>query len=350
MREAAMAMAVGRLARLATGEFAVDDMLAQLCDVAAQTMNVRGAAVMGVSSGRSRFVHASDPDLEPVGRLQEALQAGPGPAAIDSGTRVCANSAGDFAGWPAFQLVAGQLGIHTVLALPLASDGRSWGSLDLYWTDGQMYSEQESKRAQLLAEVAVSYLKLAGDRAEARAAEEQLATRVLHDQLTGLPNRGLIHELISHALAIAARHQTSLAVLFVDLDRFKAVNDTYGHLTGDVVLQEVARRLQLTVRSSDTVGRLGGDEFLILCEDRANSNEYMASVASKLADRIHAVLTEPIRIANTELTVSASVGVAVSRDRQSPADLIHAADLAMYQAKARGRVVAVGDELSAVGF
>ena len=132
------------------------------------------------------------------------------------------------------------------------------------------FTDGDRASAQLLANVAVSYLAMAQDRAQSRQAQEQLAKRVLHDQLTGLPNRGLMQELITHALAASDRRGTLVAVLFVDLDRFKPINDTFGHQTGDQVLQVVARRMQEALRAGDTVGRLGGDEFLILCEDIAD--------------------------------------------------------------------------------
>jgi diguanylate cyclase (GGDEF)-like protein/PAS domain S-box-containing protein len=142
------------------------------------------------------------------------------------------------------------------------------------------------------------------DISEQRAEAERLAALALQDPLTGLANRTLLSDRLTHAVNRAKRHQRPLSVLFCDLDRFKAVNDTYGHATGDDLLVEVARRIRRAVRPSDTVARLGGDEFVIICEDLADDT------GESIADRVRAALEEPFRLPAGEVHIGVSIGVA----------------------------------------
>ena len=171
--------------------------------------------------------------------------------------------------------------------------------------------------------------------------EEALAHQALHDALTGLPNRALVTDRLSHALVRSARHGGSgVAVLFLDLDRFKLVNDSLGHAAGDQVLTAVAARLGAAVRDSDTVGRFGGDEFIVVCEDAADGAEVLV-----LAQRLAESLNAPFAIDGGEVFLSVSIGVALSASSESPEELLRDADAAMYRAKERGRArVEVFDE------
>lgn len=328
--------ALGRLAKFATTDFDSQHLLSQLCEAAASALDVDGVGVMAVDLGRTRFIRASHPDAETLERLQEALQTGPSRDAVDAGTSVHCSSFDEMTEfWPDLAAEAARFRIQSVLVLPMLSRGECWGSLDLYWRRPHTLDAREHAAGQLLADVAVGFLVLAADRAQSTVTQQLLATQVLHDQLTGLPNRGLVHELIDHAIAATERHGRSVAVLFVDLDSFKTINDTHGHLAGDLVLQEVARRLRTTVRTGDCVGRLSGDEFLILCEDLAESPESVTVVTGRLAERVGAAIAEPISVFNTMVTVTASIGIAVTDDHPTAAELIHEADTAMYRAKAR---------------
>jgi diguanylate cyclase (GGDEF)-like protein len=154
-----------------------------------------------------------------------------------------------------------------------------------------------------------------------------------HDALTGLPNRTLLLERLRHALSRSLRTDKTIALLFLDLDRFKAINDTWGHEAGDLVLRTIAARIDESLRPFDTVARLGGDEFVVLCEDVDGED-----AALEIAQRLRGSLTRPIDVLGDHLTLSASVGVALPNGVSEDAEeLLHAADTAMYRAKRRGR-------------
>jgi diguanylate cyclase (GGDEF)-like protein/PAS domain S-box-containing protein len=171
------------------------------------------------------------------------------------------------------------------------------------------------------------------DVTDRRELEDELTHQAFTDTLTGLANRALFTDRLAQALARSARHGTAVGVLFVDLDRFKTVNDGLGHAAGDAFLVEAAGRLSGSVRTGDTVARHGGDEFTVLLEDLDDP-----SLADQAADRILSVLHQPVTVNGTELRLSASVGVALSDDElHEPEELMRAADLAMYQAKNSGR-------------
>ncbi len=154
-----------------------------------------------------------------------------------------------------------------------------------------------------------------------------------YDALTGLPNRRLFADRLTQAILSADRNQKTVAICYLDLDGFKAVNDTLGHAAGDELLKEVARRFSKLLRANDTVARLGGDEFVILFSDLVNKEDYKA-----LLDRLLQNLTQPILIGNDAANVSASIGVTLyPNDNCSPEELLSHADVAMYHAKEAGK-------------
>ena len=163
-----------------------------------------------------------------------------------------------------------------------------------------------------------------------KRAEAELAHQATHDPLTGLPNRTLLFDRLEQALRRAVRSPGAVAVLFVDLDRFKVVNDSLGHDRGDELLVAVAERIRACLRPGDTVARFGGDEFVVLCEGLSEGDD-----AVGVAKRLKQALVEPVDAGGQEIYVSASVGVAVAREGTTARELLRDADAAMYDAKAR---------------
>jgi diguanylate cyclase (GGDEF)-like protein/PAS domain S-box-containing protein len=169
------------------------------------------------------------------------------------------------------------------------------------------------------------------DITERKALEDELRRRAFHDVLTGLANRSLFRDRLGHALARAARSARTTAVLYLDLDDFKAVNDRFGHVEGDRLLVAVGERLQAATRAGDTVARLGGDEFAVIVE------ETRPAAAERAAERILGVLAPSFSIGGVELEVRASIGIAIQTSAAEGADeLLRRADIAMYAAKAQG--------------
>ncbi|MCA1247119.1 EAL domain-containing protein [Massilia sp. MS-15] len=161
---------------------------------------------------------------------------------------------------------------------------------------------------------------------------EHLEHEVNHDPLTGLANRNLLWDRLDHAVHLAQRHGAMVAVILVDLDNFKAINDTFGHEAGDVVLKVVARRLQAAVRDSDTVARMSGDEFVLVLVDQPS-----VRFTLRMAERLRQALVMPVAFGGNEIPVGASLGVAVfPQDGTVGAELVRCADMAMYHAKGNG--------------
>ena len=206
--------------------------------------------------------------------------------------------------------------------------------LRIQFDDGMYYDELISASpVRDAAGTIIGAVGAAVDITERKAAEEQILHLALHDPLTGLPNRALFHDRLGHAIARADRRREHVAVMLLDLDQFKEVNDTLGHPVGDALLREVASRLSTVARASDTWARLGGDEF-VLVQEGLRSTDGIAAMAS----RILAVLEAPFHLHEHELYVGGSLGVTVYPDDGDSAErLIRNADVALYRAKAAGR-------------
>ncbi len=170
------------------------------------------------------------------------------------------------------------------------------------------------------------------DVTDRKALEEQLTHQAFHDPLTNLANRALFRDRVEHALARTNREPHTVAVLFLDLDNFKTINDSFGHAAGDRLLVLAAERLQQCLRASDTAARLGGDEFAILIEDAPNSD-----TVTQVAERIAAALQRPFVMGEGEMFINVSIGIANTEGTESAEELLRNADVAMYTAKSRGK-------------
>jgi diguanylate cyclase (GGDEF)-like protein len=230
-----------------------------------------------------------------------------------------------------------------VFTFPLRNGDARLGALDLYRDCAGPLDPGAMTAAQTLADVAAAYLLNAQARADLQDSSDRSRETSRHDALTGLPNRIVLLERLEHAL-LPSRSARMVAVLFADLDHFKAVNDTHGHQVGDELLVAVADRLTKHLRPDDTLARLFGDEFVILCEDLSGRLEVDA-----IAARIGATLGEPFVLSSGEVQMTASIGIALTgRGDHLPEDVLHDADLAMYQAKRKGgarhQVIDLGEQ------
>ncbi len=211
------------------------------------------------------------------------------------------------------------------------SEGRVELEFRLRHDDGS-WRTVEGVISNLLDDPSVGGLVLtAHDVSERQALEDQLTHQAFHDALTGLPNRALLTDRVMHALERARRTGFDLAVLFLDVDDFKTINDSLGHVAGDQLLVEMANRLQGCLRGSDTAARLGGDEFAIVLEE-TDGIEGAARVAARILDAV----APPFTLGGTELLARASIGIVLGRPGQTAGELLRNADVAMYQAKRQG--------------
>lgn len=197
----------------------------------------------------------------------------------------------------------------------------------------QQSRELEESNRELDNRVQARTSELQAEVSERRKAEVRLDHLAHHDPLTGLPNRLMFAEQLKKSIALSSRHERQLAVLFIDLDRFKEVNDTLGHAVGDELLIDVTRRLVTRLRTGDTLARLGGDEFVCILEDVTDAHE-----ASAVAENLIELLSKPFQILEHELYIAASIGICLyPADGEDVDTLVRNADTAMYQAKAHGR-------------
>jgi diguanylate cyclase (GGDEF)-like protein len=329
--------AVTALAARATGEFDVNDMLRELAASAARILPVAGAGVAYHRDSRMEFVYASTPVLVDIEQTQSDLQQGPCTVAYrDRTTVVEPDLAASRERWPQYVDRALALGLRSSASIPLIARNRVWGALDVYRSTVGPYTAEVLAAADVLASVAVSYVVMAHDRHALLAAEAASAHAATHDRLTGLANRALLYDRLEHALATGRRRGTPVAVLFLDLDGFKAINDENGHHVGDLVLMEVASRLTASLRAGDTLARLGGDEFVIVCENLAAGpgGAVAGAALTPVLSRVQAALRRPALIDGRAMQLRASIGVAIASDGSQDADaLLRQADRSMYEVK-----------------
>lgn len=230
------------------------------------------------------------------------------------------------------------LAFYQAMWAALKEHGRWQGEIQNRRKDGTIYSELLSITAVVDAQGAVThYVGSFFDTTASKEAQTELIQLAHFDPLTKLPNRRLLLDRLSQALALAKRTGLCAAILFVDLDHFKSINDTRGHDAGDLVLIEAGRRLRGTVRAGDSVARMGGDEFVVLLEGLDAIPLESAAQARIVADKILDSLAEPYRFAGFEFHCTASIGLDVFADAASASELLQHADMAMYQSKISGR-------------
>lgn len=229
--------------------------------------------------------------------------------------------------WADRSHVAGQLGIESCRSTPiLSADGILLGMLALHYRNGQPRDESDGELLQAAGRLAARAL-------EQRGLTERLEFQARHDSLTGLPNRSYFIELLEAALQDASDRSGALAVLFIDLDRFKQINDILGHAMGDRLLKEVGQRLKRLLTEDDLAGRMGGDEFTIVLARQPDEQS-----AVRASQEFLNAFRAPHQIEDNELFVTASIGVALfPRHGQTVAELLRNADLAMYHAKNSGK-------------
>jgi diguanylate cyclase (GGDEF)-like protein len=321
---------LSEFARTMVTDFPIQGILDHLVKRIVDILPVTAAGVTLISPGlEPQYVAASDPSALRYEKLQTELGEGPCLEAFHSGEAVAVADLRLEERFPVFGPRAVASGLGAVFTFPLRHKALQLGALYLYRETSGALTPQSMKAAQTLADVATAYLINAQARSDLQDSSDQSRQAALHDPLTGLPNRVLILQLIEHAFRGGRRTGRVSAVLFLDLDRFKEVNDTYGHQVGDQLLIAVAERLTGLLRPGDSLARLSGDEFVILCENLADTSE-----ADPIAVRLSAALSEPFNLAGIEVSVSASIGIAFTGEGgDEPEELLRDADLAMYQSK-----------------
>ncbi len=222
-------------------------------------------------------------------------------------------------------------GVRSAMAAPVSRNGEVVGSLLVGSFYRRQYSPAEQEVLLAFAEHASLALNDAAAVEGMRRAFDDAVHQATHDSLTGLPNRSLVLDRLDQALARSERSGGRVTVLFADLDRFKVINDSFGHSAGDGLLLCISERLRASVRPHDTVGRLAGDEFVVVCEDLTDRE------ALDVAERVAASVSEPILIGGRETVITASIGIAHAEPGTRAEDMLRDSDVAMYGAKERGR-------------
>lgn len=324
---------LSEFARTMVTDFPIQGILDKLVGRIVDVMPITAAGVTLIWPNREpHFVAASNRDALRYERLQTEVAEGPCLVAYDTGLPVSVPDLRAETRFPTFGPRALDAGLAAVFTFPLRHGDTQLGALDLYRNTPGPLSPAAMHAADTLAAVVAAYLLNAQSRSDLEEFSARTLSAALHDPLTGLPNRLLLLERLEHAFLRERRSRKSSLVVFLDLDNFKAVNDTHGHRVGDELLIAVAERLTSCLRPGDTLARLGGDEFVMLCEDLDHHSE-----ANVIIARIRDAMSLPFLLSTATVDISAATGVAFRRGGdQSAAELLHDADLAMYRAKHHG--------------
>jgi diguanylate cyclase (GGDEF)-like protein len=313
-------------------DFPIQGILDQLVRRIVEVMPITGAGVTLISDTTSpHYATASDDAALHYEKLQTELNEGPCIVSYRTGEAVAIADLREEERFPLFAPRALEAGLVALFTFPLRQGEKRLGALDLYRNTPGPLSEESMTVAQTLADVAAAYLLNAQARADLADAFARTRATSLHDPLTGLPNRILLLERIEHALLCRRRSGKTVAVLFIDLDKFKGVNDSAGHQAGDDLLVAVGARIKAILRPGDTLARLSGDEFIIVCHE-LNDEGLVQGIAERLSDAV----ALPFSMGGLTVDLSASIGVAFAEQGDDPEQLLHKADMAMYQVKRKG--------------
>lgn len=328
-RNAESAAARVQLLQNASVQFAASSTETELAEslnrIVGDALGARASCVATVAADGEFEVVAG---VNPIAGLYAREDARPGPDALRTGSPVVFPGQDEIAeSYPAIATAMRGARLEGLALFPLLRDHAPLGLVAVFFEERRPLESDALELVQAICRQAAQAL------ARIRL-QEELAHLALHDQLTGLANRSLLREYIDAALATSARTTQPVAMMFLDLDGFKRVNDRLGHPAGDRVLREVAERLRAVVRESDVIGRFGGDEFVVLCPETDDAE------ALVIAERLREVVAQPMAWLPGEFAVSASVGVVIHRaaERGSTVDeLLELADAEMYRAKSAGR-------------
>jgi diguanylate cyclase (GGDEF)-like protein/PAS domain S-box-containing protein len=324
---AAQQAAVARLGEHALEGATTLALMQEACAAAAELLEVEVVMVSELVPDQACFVLRSG-----VGWPESAVgaRAAPVGAASQAGYAILTGAPVVVTDWATESRFAQsptlrEKGTRSGVMVPIVGRSDPFGALGVQSMQARDYSAGDVDFLQSLANVLA-------DAVERQATEDEIRHRALHDPLTRLPNRALFHDRLEQALARMRRKRSLSAILFLDLDRFKLVNDSLGHHVGDELLVAVAPRLKQALRASDTVARFGGDEFGILIEDISGEHDAIAA-----AERIAAVFARPFILGSNEHFVNVSIGIALASGGEVADDLVRNADAAMYRAKDHGR-------------
>ena len=326
-QRAAQQSAVARLGEHALEGATTPELMQEALTDAAEILGVETAAVLQLLEDEDCLVMRAG-----VGWLEGAIGTlrSPTGAASQAGFTLLAGAPTIVRDWRAEtrfgqSKMLADMGARSGVTVPIESPSGPYGVLGVQSLHPRGYSAGDVHFLQSLANVLADAL-------ERQATEDRIRHSALHDPLTGLPNRVLFLDRLDQALARLRRNESMCAILFLDLDHFKLVNDSLGHQVGDELLAAAAPRLKQAVRGTDTVARFGGDEFGILLEEISGEHE-----ASQMAERIASVFTRPFVLAGSEHFVTTSIGIALARGGELAEELIRDSDAAMYRAKEHGR-------------
>jgi diguanylate cyclase (GGDEF)-like protein len=323
-------------ARTLVTDFPIQGILDHLVERIVDVLPISGAGVTLISPGNEpHYIAASNDAALRYEQLQTEVGEGPCTLAYQTGTEVAVSDLAADDRFPVFAARAIAAGLAAVFTFPLRHDTGRLGALDLYRDTPGPLDPKDLAAAQTLADVTAAYLLNAKAREDARETSDRFRRGSLYDSLTGLPNKVQLGQRLEHAGQRARRSHTHAGVLFIDLDKFKDINDTHGHQIGDHLLRAVAGRLTGLVRPGDTLARVYGDEFVFLCEDLASAEDIEA-----IATRVIDAFTTPFTLdkaGGLQLEVTASVGLAYAGPGEEISNqLVVNADIAMYQAKRNG--------------